>query len=91
MDVPKVYMISPSQLQSGYLLNRLEAMAMLKDLMDNNLVDPSYVSIGKRSPTDYQIQIKCDYMKLEIESYAKKHGLTIIEDKEREFLVIFKL
>jgi len=31
-------------------LNRLQAMAMLKELVDNNLVDPSYVSLGKRTP-----------------------------------------
>jgi hypothetical protein len=70
-------------------LDRLQAMAVLKELVADNLVDPSYVSIGKRSPTNYQIQIKCNYNK-EIEAYAKKHGLTITEDKERKYLVIFK-
>jgi hypothetical protein len=39
---------------------------------------------------DFQIQIRCDYDKLEIENYAKKHGLTIEEDKERKYLVIYK-
>jgi hypothetical protein len=74
----------------GNLLNRLQAMAMLKELVDNNLVDPSYVSLGKRTPTNYQIQIKCDYNKKEIEAHAKKHGLTIEEDKEKLYLLIFK-
>jgi len=71
-------------------LDRLQAMAMLKELVANNLVDPSYVSIGKRSPTNYQIQINCDYNKKEIEAHAKKHGLTIEEDKEKKYLFIFK-
>jgi hypothetical protein len=70
-------------------LDRLQAMALLKELVSNNLVDPSYVSIGKRSPTNYQIQIKCNN-KEEIEAYAKKHGLTIEEDKEKRYLFIFK-
>ncbi len=65
-------------------------MAMLKELVDNNLVDPSYVSIGKRSPVQYQIQIKCNYNKEEIEAHAKKHGLNIEEDKEKYYLVIYK-
>jgi hypothetical protein len=71
-------------------LDRLQAMAMLKELVDNNLVDPSYVSIGKRSPTNFQIQIKCDYNKKEIDVYAKKHGLTIEEDREKRYLFIFR-
>jgi hypothetical protein len=48
------------------------------------------VSLGKRTPTNYQIQIKCDYNKKEIEAHAKKHGLTIEEDKEKLYLLIFK-
>lgn len=71
-------------------MNRLEAMAMLKELVTNNLVEPSYVSISERKPKDYQIQIKCDYNKEEIEKYAKKYGLTIEGDKEKKYLLIFK-
>jgi hypothetical protein len=47
-------------------------MDMLKELVANNLVDPSFVSICERKPDHYQIQIKCDYNKLEIEAHAKK-------------------
>jgi hypothetical protein len=65
-------------------------MAMLKELVDNNLVDPSYVSMFQVKPGNFQIQIKCDYNKEEIEKHAKKHGLTIAEDKERKYLLIFK-
>jgi hypothetical protein len=43
-----------------------------------------------RKPKDYQIQIECDYNRLEIEAHAKKYGLTIEEDKERKYLLIFK-
>jgi len=65
-------------------------MAMLKELVSNNLVEPSYVHICLRKPNHYQIQIKCDYNKVEIEAHAKKHGLTIIEDKEKKYCFIFK-
>ncbi len=71
-------------------MNRLEAMAMLKELVDNDLVEPSYVSMVQVKPNLFQIQIKCDYNKQQIEEHAKKHGLTITEDKERKYLVIFK-
>lgn len=65
-------------------------MAMLKDLIANNLVEPSYVSISERKPNDYQVQIKYDYNRVGIEEYAKKHGLTIEEDKERKIFSDFQ-
>ena len=71
-------------------MDRLEAMAMLKELVANNLVEPSYVHICLRKPNHYQIQLKCDYNKGEIEMHAKKHGLIIEEDKEGKYLVIYK-
>jgi hypothetical protein len=71
-------------------LDRLEAMAMLKELVANNLVEPSYVHICLRKTNHYQIQLKCDYNKAQIEKHAKKHGWTIEEDKERKYLVIYK-
>ena len=71
-------------------LNRLDAMALLKELAANNLVDPSYLLLCLRKPDNYKIQIKCDYQQSAIEEYAKKHGLTMQEDKERKYLVIYK-
>lgn len=71
-------------------MDRPQAMAMLKELVANNLVDPSFVNICERKPNHYQVQIKCDYNGKEIEEYARKHGLTIEEDKEKLYLLIFK-
>ena len=72
-------------------LNRIEAMAMLKELVAGNLVNPDYVNVVRRDDNShYQIKIKCDYNKEEIEEHAKKHGLTIEEDKERKYFVIYK-
>lgn len=65
-------------------------MALLKELVDNDLVEPSFVAIELRKPDHYQIQIKCDYRRKEIEEYAKKYGLTIEEDTEKCYLLIFK-
>jgi len=66
-------------------------MAMLKELVAGDLVNPDYVNIIRReNNSHYQIQIKCDYNKEEIEKHAKKPGLTIEEDIERKYLVIYK-
>jgi len=72
------------------LLDRPEAMALLRELMSYNLVEPSWVSIGERKPKNYQLQIKSDYNKSEIEKYAQEKQLTVIEDMVRKYLVIFK-
>ena len=70
-------------------LDRLQAMALLKELVANKVVEPTYIHVSLRKPDDYQIQIKCDNNE-EIEVFAKNHGLTVIEDKQRKYLVIFK-
>ncbi len=71
-------------------MDRREAMTMLKELVDNDLVEHSYVSIGERIPSHFQIQIKCNYFRKELFEFAKKKGLTIEEDKKQEFLVIYR-
>jgi hypothetical protein len=71
-------------------LDRLQAMAFLKELVDNDLVEPSFVAIELRKPDHYQIQIKCDYNTVAVEAHAKKYGLNIEEDTEKLYLVIFK-
>ena len=86
----KIYNFFVPTLFGGTLLDRLQAIAILKELVDYNLVEPSYLSTVQVKPNSFQIQIKCDYNMEEIEAFAKKHGLTITEDKERKYLVIFK-
>ena len=63
---------------------------MLKELVDNDLVDPSFISLVRMESNKFQIQIKSNYNKQQIETYAKKHGLTIKEDNDQKYLVIFK-
>ena len=86
----KFILIFPPKFISGNRLDRPLAMALLKELVKNDLVDPSYVSLFQMKPNNFQIQIKCDYNKAEIEQYAEKYDLAISEDKERKYLVIYK-
>jgi len=65
-------------------------MAMLKELINCKLVDPTHINIMLKTPEHYQVQIKGEYNIQEIEKHARKHGLTIEEDKERKYLVIYK-
>ena len=72
-------------------MDRKQAIALLKALVASDLIEPSWVSIKGKKPNDFQLQIKCDYNKKEIEEYAKTQGLTIEEEEEKRYLVIFKL
>ncbi len=72
------------------VVDRVEAMALLKELVAINLVDSSFINMLQREPNQYQLQIKGEYFKSRIEEYAKQFGLSIEEDKERKYLVIFK-
>jgi len=63
---------------------------MLKELVAEDLVDPSHISIGLRIPEHYQIQIKSDYNRKRLEEFAKAHKLAVTEDKEGKYLRIYK-
>jgi hypothetical protein len=52
-------------------LDRVQAMALLKELVSMDLVEPSFVNVCERISGHYQIQIKCDYKKIEIENHQK--------------------
>ncbi len=65
-------------------------MALLKELVAYNLIDPSYVSMVQTKPEYYQLKIKGNYDK-RIEEFAKSNNLAIEEDKEQKIiLVIYK-
>jgi hypothetical protein len=72
-------------------LDREQAMAMLKELVAKDLVEPSYVHIFEKMPKHYQIQIKCNYNRDKIIEFAKNKQLTIMEDNQQKYLVIYKV
>ena len=72
-------------------LDREQAMIMLKELVAKDLVEPSYVHIFEKMSKHYQIQIKCNYNRNKIIEFAKNRQLTIMEDKEQKYLVIYKV
>ena len=76
-------------LEGNVQLDRTQAMALLKELVANDLVDPSFVSIMQKKPNHYQLKIKCNYNK-RIEEFAKNNNLSIEEDEEKKYLLIYK-
>lgn len=52
-------------------MKRTEAVALLKELGGEQLIQPSLVLIEQRSPDNYQLQIKGNYNLREIEMFIK--------------------
>ena len=52
-------------------MKRTEAVGLLKELVAEQLIQPSLVLIKQRSPDGYQLQIKGNYNLQEIELFAK--------------------
>ena len=71
-------------------MDRSEAMKLLKRLLDSDLVEPSHISIGERHPNDYQLQIRIEYKRTQLNDYCKANNYLIDEDKEKKFLLVYK-
>lgn len=70
-------------------MKREEAVALLKELSVEHLIQPTLVLIEKRTPDSYQLTVKADYDGHGVQLFVQKFNLAISEDKERGFLTIF--
>jgi hypothetical protein len=75
---------------SGNQLDRKEATALLKELMTKDLIDPSWVSIGERSPNHFQLQFKNVNDIQKLEAFIRSHNLVIEVNQNREYIIIYK-
>jgi hypothetical protein len=71
-------------------MNKLQAMCFLKDLIDKDLVEASYISLYEMDNDECHIQIKCQNNKQAVINHANNSGLSIIGDSERKYIVIFR-
>ena len=78
-----------SQGLKGEALLRKEAVALLKELGNRDLVQPFFVIIEKRTRDKFQLKIKGSFDKTQIFSFLKTRGFSC-EDKE-DYLIIYKV
>ena len=71
-------------------MQRYEAVALLKEMGAQNLIQPSLVLIEERKPDRYELQIKGFYDLESIKGFAKQYDLAVKEDTTKGYLVIFK-
>jgi hypothetical protein len=72
----------------GYNIKRAEAVALLKELGSEQLIQPSFVLIEQRFPDIYQLKIKGNYNLQEIGIFLKTRFL--VEENEN-YLIISSL
>ncbi len=70
-------------------MKRAEAVAVLKELSTELLIQPSWVLIEQRKPDSYQLCVKGDFDLPQLEDLLKKYTLSFEEDT-KGFLCIFK-
>ena len=71
-------------------MQRYEAVAVMKELDAEHLINPSFVLIEQRKPDRYELQIKGFYDLELIKGFAKQYDLAVKEDTTKGHLVIFK-
>jgi hypothetical protein len=71
----------------GQRMKRVEAVALLKELSAEHLIQPSSVLIEQRKPDSYQLCLKGDFDRQGIEDFLQKHTLMFEEDSRRGFCI----
>ncbi len=71
-------------------MQRFEAIALLKELDAQHLIEPSMVLIKQRKPDSYELGIKGFYDLKLIRDFIQKYNLTVEEDVSKGYMSIFK-
>jgi hypothetical protein len=70
-------------------MQRYEAVALLKELGAEHLIQPSLVLIEQRTPDRYELQIKGFYDLELVRAFTQQYNLTVKEENIKGYLVIF--
>jgi len=68
-------------------MKRTEAVALLKELVAGQLIQPSLVLIERRSPDEYQLQMRGSYNFQEIEMFVKDRFSL---EESKGYLIFYK-
>jgi hypothetical protein len=71
-------------------LNRAEAIALLKETVTLNLIQPSFVSVDKNKEGTFNVVMKVDGDLTQIRAFLPDKDLILSEDKEKGTVTIFK-
>ncbi len=66
-------------------MKREEAVALIKELVSNNLIEVSWLSIEERKPNSYELRFKGDVNRYLIETFLEKHNLALKRLRKKRF------
>ena len=73
-----------------YTLDRHEATALLKELIEAGLAEPSFVVLEENRHGKFDLVIKDDYNLDRIRTFVAKKNLNVKEDKAKGYCTIFR-
>ena len=71
-------------------MKREEATALLKDLLNYDLVQPSYVHLKRNEHGHFDLVIKCDCDVIELRKLVVEKDLALLVDTEQGTCRIYK-
>ena len=70
-------------------MERKEVVALLREFAANNLLDVSWVSIGKNTEHDFRLEMKTNLID-PIMKFAESRNFCVHLDKEKGLCIIYK-
>jgi hypothetical protein len=71
-------------------LDRHEAVALIKELIGLNLVQPHFISLRENSHAKYDLVVVGNCSSLVLKNFLAQKNLAIKDDSNKGFCVIFK-
>jgi hypothetical protein len=71
-------------------MKRENAVALVKELVANNLIQTNWLSIDRRKVDSYELRFRGDCERLELDTFLQNRNLAMEENKEKGFCIIFK-
>ena len=71
-------------------MRREEAVAVVKELVVNNLIQTDWLSIDNREPDIYELKFRGYCERLMLDTFLQERNLAMEENKEKGVCVIFK-
>ena len=68
---------------------RAQAIATLKELATNGLIDTAWVSLEERKPGVFQLKVKGSYNPSTMDPFLKKHSLQLEKNMQKGWLIIY--
>ena len=71
-------------------MRREQAVAVVKELVVNNLIQTDWLSIDNREPDIYELKFRGYCERLMLDTFLQERNLAMEENKEKGVCVIFK-